>query len=179
MQRLWQEDCVVSKHSDALGVFPISCFPISFIEMYNQLINYIGKPQEHTKLTDCAASSLCAANVSAVATYCNNPPMFKLEFSVIDGLSGQPEAFCPISRKDIRWVEDDWVQELRQSLRTKVIAKIHKYNKHLAIWQARRLIVEWAKGSLSLGDDVSKMGFLERETADVATVGLGGTIENK
>ncbi|KAL7957712.1 hypothetical protein V8C34DRAFT_285046 [Trichoderma compactum] len=138
-----------------------------------------GKPQEHTKLTDCAAGSLCSANVSAVATYCNNPPMFKLEFSVIDELSGQPEAFCPISRKDIRWVADDWVQELRQSLRTKVIAKIHKYNKHLAIWQARRLIVEWAKGSLSLGDDVSKMGFLERETADVATVGLGGTIENK
>ncbi|UKZ49108.1 hypothetical protein TrVGV298_003347 [Trichoderma virens] len=138
-----------------------------------------GKPQEHTKLTDCASGSLCAVNVSAVATYCNNPPMFKLEFSTIDELSRQPEAFCPISRKDIRWVEDDWVQELRQSLRTKVIAKIHKHNKHLAIWQARKLIVEWAKGSLSLGEDVSKMGFLERETADVAIVGLGGTIESK
>ncbi|KAL7939378.1 hypothetical protein V8C35DRAFT_275212 [Trichoderma chlorosporum] len=139
-----------------------------------------GKPQEHKKSPDCAAAgTLCAVNVSAVATYCNNPPMFKLEFSTIDELSGQPEAFCPISRKDVRWVEDDWVQELRQSLRTRVIAKIHKHNKHLAIWQARKLIVEWAKGSLSLGEDIKNMGFLERETADVAIVGLGGAIENK
>lgn len=170
---------MVSEHSDAIGVFSILYLPNHIIEMYTQLMDNLGKPQEHTKLTDCAAGSLCAANVSAVATYCNNPPMFKLEFSTIDELSGQPEAFCPISRKDIRWVEDDWVRELRQSLRTKVIAKIHKHNKHLAIWQARRLIVEWSKGSLSLGEDVSKMGFLVRETADVATVGLGGTIENK
>ncbi|KAL7945041.1 hypothetical protein V8C42DRAFT_324396 [Trichoderma barbatum] len=137
------------------------------------------KPQEHTKAADCNAGSLCAVAVSAVATYCNNPPMFKLEFSSIDELSRQPEAFCPISRRYIRWADDDWVKELRQSLRTKVIAKIHKYNKHLAIWQARKLVVEWAKGSLSLGEDVTKMGFLERATADVAIVGLGGFNEKK
>lgn len=147
--------------------------------MYILLMNIAVKPQEHAKLTDCDAGSLCAAAVSAVATYCNNPPMFKLEFSTIDELSGQPEAFCPISRKDIRWLDNDWVQELRTSLQAKVIAKIHKHNKHLAIWQARKLIVEWAKGSLSMGEDASKMGFLERGTADVAIVGLGGSIESK
>ncbi|KAH6609145.1 hypothetical protein Trco_002491 [Trichoderma cornu-damae] len=137
------------------------------------------KPQEHIKATDCDVGSLCAVTVSAVATYCNNPPMFKLEFSTVDDLSGQPEAFCPISRRDIRWLDKDWMQELRDSLQAKVIAKIHKHNKHLAIWQARKLIVEWAKGSLSMGEDVSKMGFLERRTADVATIGLGGHIQGK
>ncbi|EHK40205.1 hypothetical protein TRIATDRAFT_27001, partial [Trichoderma atroviride IMI 206040] len=120
-------------------------------------------PQEHAKMSDCDAGTLCTAPVSAVATYCNNPPMFKLEFSAIDELSGQPEAICPMARGDIMWVNTDWVQELRKSLQTKIIAKVHKHNKHLAIWQARKLIVEWAKGSLSMGEDVSNMGFLKRE----------------
>lgn len=137
----------------------------------------LAKPQEHIKATDCESGSLCAVAVSAVATYCNNPPMFKLEFSSIDELSGQPEAFCPISRRDIKWEDKDWVQELRKCLQARVIAKIHKHNKHLAIWQARKLIVEWAKGSLSMGEDVSKMGFLERRTADIAIIGLGGRVE--
>lgn len=104
--------------------------------------------------------------------------MFKLEFSTVDDLSGQPLAICPISKGDIRWVDDDWVQELRKGLQTKIIAKVHKHNKHLAIWQARKLIVEWAKGSLSTGQDVDKMGFLKRETADVVLIGLGQAEEN-
>lgn len=135
------------------------------------------KPQEHARVADCDAGTLCAAPVSAVATYCNNPPMFKLEFSTVDELSGQPEAICPIVRGDIRWLDKDWVQDLRKSLQAKVIAKIHKHNKHLAIWQARKLIIEWAKGSLSMGEDVSKMGFLKREAGDVALIGLGGHLE--
>ncbi|KAL7926958.1 hypothetical protein ACQKWADRAFT_326970 [Trichoderma austrokoningii] len=134
------------------------------------------KPQEHAKVTDCDAGTLCTAPVSAVATYCNNPPMFKLEFSTVDELSGQPEAICPIAR-DIMWVDKDWVQELRKGLQAKIIAKVHKHNKHLAIWQARKLIVEWAKGSLSMGEDASRMGFLKRETADVALIGLRGQVQ--
>lgn len=103
--------------------------------------------------------------------------MFKLEFSTVDELSGQPEAICPMARGDIRWLDKDWVQDLRKTLQAKIIAKVHKHNKHLAIWQARKLIVEWAKGGLSMGEDVSKMGFLKRETADVALIGLGAQVE--
>jgi hypothetical protein len=135
------------------------------------------KPQEHVKATDCDAGTVCTAPVSAVATYCNNPPMFKLEFSTVDELSGQPEAICPMTRGDIMWVDSDWVQELRKALQAKIIAKVHKHNKHLAIWQARKLIVEWAKGSLSMGQDVSKMDFMKRETADIALIGMGGQAE--
>ncbi|KAM0521140.1 hypothetical protein ACHAPE_002613 [Trichoderma viride] len=135
------------------------------------------KPHEHAKVTGCDAEALCTAPVSAVATYCNNPPMFKLEFSTVDELSGQPLAICPISKGRIRWVDEDWLQDLRKGLQTKIIAKVHKHNKHLAIWQARKLIVEWAKGSLSMGEDVDMMGFTKRETADVALIGLGGHAE--
>jgi hypothetical protein len=106
--------------------------------------------------------------------------MFKLEFSVVDELSGQPEPICPISRRDVRWAADgDWVAELRKGLQAKVVAKIHKHNKHLAIWQARKLIGEWAKGSLSMGEEAKKMGFLERAEADVAVLGLGGVLGAK
>ncbi|PNP46188.1 hypothetical protein TGAMA5MH_02223 [Trichoderma gamsii] len=135
------------------------------------------KRQEHAKVTDCDAEALCTAPVSAVATYCNNPPMFKLEFSTVDDLSGQPLAICPISKGHIRWVDEDWLQELRKGLQTKIIAKIHKHNKHLAIWQARKLIVEWAKGSLSMGEGVDQMDFTKREMADVVLLGLGGHAE--
>ncbi|KAL6887436.1 hypothetical protein HDV57DRAFT_488792 [Trichoderma longibrachiatum] len=137
------------------------------------------KPREHSDITDCDAGSLCAATVSAVATYCSNPPMFKLEFSVVDELSGQPEPICPISRRDVRWADGDWIGELRKGLQAKVVAKIHKHNKHLAIWQARKLIGEWAKGSLSMGEEARKMGFLERAEADVAVLGLGGVMGAK
>ncbi|KAK6445947.1 hypothetical protein FP744_10002196 [Trichoderma asperellum] len=150
---------------------------LEFLVEAEVLAGKLLKPQEHARVADCDAGTLCAAPVSAVATYCNNPPMFKLEFSTVDELSGQPEAICPIVRGDIRWLDKDWVQDLRKSLQAKVIAKIHKHNKHLAIWQARKLIIEWAKGSLSMGEDVSKMGFLKREAGDVALIGLGGHLE--
>ncbi|KAL6876828.1 hypothetical protein J3F83DRAFT_422538 [Trichoderma novae-zelandiae] len=137
------------------------------------------RPQEHANAGDCDSSSFCAATVSAVATYCSNPPMFKLEFSLVDELSGQPESFCPISRRDVRWADGDWMQELRRNLQAKVVAKIHKHNKHLAIWQARKLVGEWAKGSLSMGEETRNMGFLERAEADVAVLGLGGVMGGK
>lgn len=130
--------------------------------------------QTHKDIVDCIASDACTANVSAAASYSNNPPMFKLEFSVIDPFTRQPEPFCPIARRDIQWVTTDWVAELRKSLQAKTVAKIHKYNKHLAIWQVRKLILEWAKGSLSLGEEVQGMGFLSREATHVAVIGLGG-----
>ncbi|KAK5993089.1 hypothetical protein PT974_06517 [Cladobotryum mycophilum] len=129
--------------------------------------------QSHRCILDCISSDLCTTDVTAVATYSNNPPMFKMEFTIMDPFNNQPETFCPIARGDIHWVTTDWVQELRKALQAKIVAKIHKFNKHLAIWQARKLILEWAKGGLGMGEDVNDMGFLGRGTANVAIIGLG------
>ena len=91
--------------------------------------------------------------------------MLKMEFTLVDSFTGQPEAFCPLGRSDIRWVGTGWRATLLQTLEAKVVARLHKYNKHLAVWQARRLIQAWSKGSVDSGADASEMDFLGRDAA--------------
>jgi ribosome modulation factor len=99
--------------------------------------------------------------------------MVKMEFTMVDGFTGQPESFCPLGRNDIRWAEPDWKDGLRQALTDKMVSKVHRYNKHLALWHARRLILAWSKGSMSLGTGATSFGFVGREAIGLALAGLG------
>lgn len=55
----------------------------------------------------------------------------------------------------------------------KILSKLHRYNKQLAVWQARRLIQDWSKGSVCLGPEVGQMGFLGEEAVSLVLVALG------
>lgn len=58
----------------------------------------------------------------------------------------------PTDREDIRWITaTDWTAGVRDDLQRTIIARLHKYNKHQAIWQARRFIQGWARGALPEG----------------------------
>lgn len=134
----------------------------------------IVSPSQHHDTAACLASDVCTSFVTAVATYSCNPAMLKLEFTMVDPFTRQPEAFCPINRKDIRWDSSPWCQTLQQTLEGKIMSRIHKYNKHLAVWHARKLIRDWSKGDVSLGLGIDDIGFLDRDTASVVLLGLGG-----
>ncbi|ODA81312.1 hypothetical protein RJ55_04277 [Drechmeria coniospora] len=131
-------------------------------------------PDRHGDVAACAGSGTCTVAVSATAAYSCNPAMVRLEFSMVDPFTGRPETFCPIGRDDIRWIEaSDWRRTLRQTLLSRMVTKIHRFNKHLAIWQARRLMVDWSKGGVSMGQAEDDMGFVGREAAVVALMGFG------
>ncbi|KID83093.1 hypothetical protein MGU_09628 [Metarhizium guizhouense ARSEF 977] len=131
-------------------------------------------PDCHGDVGSCRASDTCNAVVSAVVSYSCNPAMLKMEYTAVDPFSGQPEAFCPLWRKDIRWAEAGWKDALRQTIEGKLVSKIHRYNKHLAVWHARRLIQDWSKGSISLGPHTSTLGFIGREAVAWVVMGVGG-----
>ncbi|EXU97520.1 hypothetical protein X797_009429 [Metarhizium robertsii] len=131
-------------------------------------------PDCHGNVSSCRASDTCNAVVSAVVSYSCNPAMLKMEYTAVDPFSGQPEAFCPLWRKDIRWAEAGWKDALRQTIEGKLVSKIHRYNKHLAVWHARRLIQDWSKGSISLGPHTSTLGFVGREAVAWVVMGVGG-----
>lgn len=58
----------------------------------------------------------------------------------------------PTDRDDIRWITaTDWTDGMRSDLQKKIIARLHKYNKHQAIWQARRFVQGLARGALPEG----------------------------
>lgn len=99
--------------------------------------------------------------------------MLKLEFSMVDPFTGRPETFCPIGRGDIRWAATGWERNLKRTLLSKIVSQLHKFNKYLAIWQARKLVAAWGKGSVSMGDEPGDMGFLGRDMASVAMLGFG------
>ena len=40
---------------------------------------------------------------------------------------------------------------MRDELQRRVVNRLHKHNKHLAIWQARRMIQRWARDGLPHG----------------------------
>lgn len=92
---------------------------------------------------------------------------------MVDPFTRQPESFCPLGRTDIRWTKPDWRDTLRQTLEGKLVSKVHRYNKHLAIWHARRLIQDWSKGSVSMGSDLDSLGFMNRSAAALVLVALG------
>jgi len=110
--------------------------------------------------------------------------MLKQEFLTTDPFTRQPEATCLLGRSDVRWVATDWRATLRETLLSKVLARAGKFNKHLAIWKARRLVVAWSKGRAEVGvggsgggggdgEDPAE-GFAGREQAELALMCLGG-----
>jgi hypothetical protein len=66
-----------------------------------------------------------------------------------------------------------WLAVLQEHLRRKVLSKLHKHNKYVAVWQTRRLVRAWARGSVSMGIVPGEMGFLGEEAVVVALSGLG------
>ncbi|KND89051.1 hypothetical protein TOPH_06351 [Tolypocladium ophioglossoides CBS 100239] len=130
-------------------------------------------PDKHSDVSSCCNSGVCNVDVSAAASYSCNPAMLKLEFSMVDPFTGRPETFCPIGRGDIRWAATDWERNLKQTLLSKMVSQLHKFNKHLAIWQARKLVAAWGRGSVSMGAEAGDMGFLGRDMANVAILGFG------
>ncbi|KHN97485.1 uncharacterized protein MAM_04500 [Metarhizium album ARSEF 1941] len=119
---------------------------------------------------EVVAGTICV--VSALASYSCNPAMLKMEYTVVDPFSGQSEAFCPLWRNDIHWAQTGWKDTLRQAMEGKLVSKIHRYNKHLAVWQARKLIQSWSKGGISSGPDPDRLGFIGREAAKTVLMGL-------
>ncbi|KAJ6441430.1 Clavaminate synthase-like protein [Purpureocillium lavendulum] len=116
------------------------------------LVPSIVSPSHHNSISYCtAADPACTVEVAASATYSSNPAMLKQEFLTTDPFTRQPEAACLMGRGDVRWVSTDWRATLRETLLSKVVAKAAKFNKHLAIWKARRLVVAWSKGSIEMG----------------------------
>lgn len=128
-----------------------------------------------------------------MATYTSSPPVFKIEYMTIEAfpqtnmsepsLNSDPDMtsenaqnldanFCPLMRTDIRWVESDWGAELRQCLQNRIAGKVKKYNKYVAIWQARKLIRNWARGGVSMGDGTEREGFLGTDAVKLALMGL-------
>ncbi|KAG6012455.1 hypothetical protein E4U54_007526 [Claviceps lovelessii] len=129
-------------------------------------------PSDHPDSSTCHASTTCSAEITASVSYSCNPPVLKMEFTMLDPFTGQPEAFCPLGRTDIRWVDVPWRESLRKTLTGKLVAKLHRHNKHLAVWHARRLIQGWSRGSVYLGPDVGEMGFMGEEAASLILVAL-------
>ncbi|KAH7122930.1 hypothetical protein EDB81DRAFT_847260 [Dactylonectria macrodidyma] len=69
-----------------------------------------------------------------------------------------------------------WLGLLKNETKRSCIAKIHKYNKHKAVWHARKLIQGWAKGSISMGEDSTVLSFVKREAVNAAFVAMGDGI---
>ncbi|KAH8670543.1 hypothetical protein BGZ61DRAFT_497694 [Ilyonectria robusta] len=67
----------------------------------------------------------------------------------------------------------DWLGLLKNETKRSCIAKIHKYNKHSAVWHARKLIRGWAKGSISMGEDNTVLSFVKREAVNAVFVTMG------
>ncbi|OAA36449.1 hypothetical protein NOR_07528 [Metarhizium rileyi] len=133
-------------------------------------------PDTHQDVASCrASSSTCNALVSAVASYNCNPAMLKVEYTMLDPFTGQPEAFCPLWRRDVRWAESSWGDTLRQTIEAKLVSKIHRYNKHLAVWHARKSIQHWSRGGISPGQSVGALEFMGRDAAASVLMGLGGS----
>lgn len=78
-----------------------------------------------------------------------------------------------MERTDIRWEAGDWLGILKGEMSRACTAKIHKFNKHLAVWYARGLVRGWAMGSVSMGEDREVLGFLGRESVDAVFSMMG------
>lgn len=78
-----------------------------------------------------------------------------------------------MERTDVRWEEGDWMADLRRSMKRTCINKVHRYNKHLAIWYMRCLVSGWAKGSIGMGKDVEVFSFVAKEAVDAAFAMMG------
>lgn len=93
--------------------------------------------------------------------------MLQLEYTKLESSADQSQrsTICPLTRSDIQWVTSDWAKVLQQTLHTKILGRMHSYNKRLAIWEARQLIHGWANGILSTDVNAANIGFLKAAAA--------------
>ncbi|CAI6082836.1 unnamed protein product [Clonostachys chloroleuca] len=130
-------------------------------------------PQEHSDTSNCATSNECKAEFSAIATYSTENPGLKVEFVISKQVEGEdPVVLSPLMRRDMRWLETEWPEELRIELKRKLMGRLHKYNKHVALWKARKLVQGWIKGD-STDVGVGGSEFLGPHEADAAMMGFG------
>ncbi|KAM0415942.1 hypothetical protein ACHAPT_013095 [Fusarium lateritium] len=139
--------------------------------------NICGKPANHHTSKSCADSTDCTTPVFMFATYRSRPAQLEAGFCIQEpprsGGEQVEDLFCPMERTDIRWEVGDWMGVLKTEVRRACVAKIHKYNKHLAVWYARSLVRGWALGSVSMGEDREVLGFVGRESVDTVFSMLG------
>ncbi|CAM1503645.1 Fc.00g012360.m01.CDS01 [Cosmosporella sp. VM-42] len=131
------------------------------------------QPSHHRSGDECKESRTCRGLVYAHATYRSKPAKLELGFVMIHADNPflpsndeDPQFCCPLGRDDIRWLDDNRSGLLRYYLTKACIAKVHKHNKHLAVWQTRKLIQGWTKGSMSMGDDAVVLDFFKMEALD-------------
>ncbi|KAM0551359.1 hypothetical protein ACHAPJ_008467 [Fusarium lateritium] len=140
------------------------------------------QPTNHRTCASCADSLTCDTPVYGIATYRSRPAQLEIGFSADEPCRNkneqQQDLFCPMERPDVRWDESDWMAELRRGLKRSCTAKIHKYNKHLAIWYVRCLVSGWAEGSISRGTDGEVLAFVGGEAVDAAFAMMGDDQED-
>ncbi|KAM5341896.1 hypothetical protein ACJ41O_014927 [Fusarium nematophilum] len=140
--------------------------------------NLCDKPANHRTPKSCSDSPACSDAIYVVATYMTNPAHLQIGFCTHEPGSQDDEEegdgmFCPMERTDVRWDAGDWMGVLREEMRRSCTSKIHKYNKHLAVWYARRLVRDWARGGVEMGEDREVLAFVGRESVDAAFAMMG------
>ncbi|KAF5706531.1 hypothetical protein FGLOB1_7429 [Fusarium globosum] len=149
------------------------------VREYISVGNICSQPANHRTSSSCAESSSCRTPVFGIATYRSRPAQLSISFSTTEPEQGSSQDaqdfFCPMERTDVRWEESDWMTDLRRSMKRTCINKVHRYNKHLAIWYVRCLVGGWAKGSIWMGKDVEVFSFVAKEAVDAAFAMMGDT----
>ncbi|KAI6758781.1 hypothetical protein HG530_011021 [Fusarium avenaceum] len=139
--------------------------------------NICNQPPNHHTSASCTDSPGCQSPVYGIATYRSRPAQLAISFSTEEPPRNSShtaqDLFCPMERADIRWEEDDWMTELRRGLKRSCTIRVHRYNKHLAIWHARSLIHGWARGSIWMGRDVEVLAFVAKDAVDAAFAMMG------
>lgn len=98
---------------------------------------------------------------------------FCLEDMLNRPMSEEPQFISALQRQDIRWMNLNFMGLLRKWLTDACVAKVHKYNKHLALWHTRKLVRGWSKGSLSMGGDEVLFDYVRTETVNAAFTTMG------
>ncbi|KAF4981969.1 hypothetical protein FZEAL_2315 [Fusarium zealandicum] len=148
------------------------------VREYVSVGNICDQPANHRTSRSCEVPA-CSTPVYVIATYRSRPAQLETGFCIDvppgNDSDDDDELFCPMERTDIRWDAGDWMGALKAEMKRSCTGKIHKYNKHLAVWNARRLVRDWARGSISMGEDRDVLAFVGRESVDAtfATMGDG------
>ncbi|KAI5460326.1 hypothetical protein BGZ63DRAFT_404800 [Mariannaea sp. PMI_226] len=139
--------------------------------------NICKQPNSHSGAKACADALSCKVDVYVIATYRSKPANLEIGFCLNEPSSDGCEFFCPMERDDVRWDGVDWLALLKDEIKRACVAKIHKYNKHMAVWHARKLVQGWANGSIDMGEDKAVLVFVNREAVDATFAALsnGGT----
>lgn len=82
-----------------------------------------------------------------------------------------PAIFCD---PNIRWkCRGDWSKKLRLSFEDKFLCRVHRHNKHLAVWHAREMIKSWEKGEDNKDWAKGDWGFTGVEKVRAVLMGFG------